>query len=67
MDELRIGQGRVVGLSGAQKEAVIERLNTPNATFFSYAQLQRMIDRFGPDAKIIAIQEALARQQNKKH
>jgi len=67
MDELRVGQGRVVGLGKAQKDAVIESLNTTNATFFTYSQLQRMIERFGSNAKVSAIQEALARQQNKKY
>jgi len=26
-----------------------------------------MIEKFGPDAKIVAVQEALARQQAKRH
>jgi len=40
MDKLRDGQGRVVGLNRVQKDAVIEGLYAPNATFFTFKQLQ---------------------------
>ncbi len=54
-------------LTQKQTAAIVESANTPSATFFTYEQLQRMIEKFGPNAKIITIQEILAKQQGSKH
>jgi len=51
-------------LTSEQTGSIIDGLNKRGATFFTWGQLQGLIERFGPDKKISEIQEKIKDQQD---
>ena len=57
-----INEVTITELKGEERQPALNDLQVRNATFFTYAQLQKMMEIFGPDAEIASIQKVLAKQ-----
>ena len=67
MDENKSSERPIITpLDKKQKGAVLDNLDKRDATFFTWEMLQDWLKRFGPNAKVSEVQQALKKQDPPK-
>lgn len=55
-----------IGITSEQIGKVIDDLRRKGATFFTWEQLQGLIEKFGPETKISDVQNIVEAEKNKE-